>query len=258
VTAAGGWRPDAAETLAAENVLYPELAAHGQLATAIQAAATALGVDLGMVVPDTSDTRRCATVTSKAQDREPIRVGLGAVERWFLINGWSRGVELVSGATADLRQVVRAACAWRDSRSLDEFQAAAPFVQVSSLALAQERGPADAVAEKWRLMRAAWATDDRFGSVAALIEAAHAEPVLRQLFAYTSHTSLAFSTCTGYPYSQDIPRVDPGEDGGYIIRDPLTGDTIGEADDATSAVALVVAHLPTGVGPASAGTSGKT
>jgi hypothetical protein len=42
-----GWRPTpiervhAAETLAAENVLYPDLAAHGQLATAIHAAATA-------------------------------------------------------------------------------------------------------------------------------------------------------------------------------------------------------------------------
>jgi hypothetical protein len=87
-----------------------------------------------------------------------------------------------------------------------------------------------------------------------IIDAAHARPVLRQLFPYTSHASLCFSTCTGFPYSDDIPRVDPGERG-YVLRG-LADEVIGEADDADGAIDLLLAHLPAGVGPAVAGTAG--
>src|SRR5262249_34453801 len=99
VTAPAGWKPNAPETLAAENVLYPELAAHGQLARAIQAAAAELAVDLGAVVPVESHARRSARVGSTVPERKPLKIGIGAVERWFLVSGWSRGVQLVSGAT---------------------------------------------------------------------------------------------------------------------------------------------------------------
>src|SRR5262249_7126818 len=191
VTAPAGWKPNAPETLAAENVLYPELASHGQLARAIQAAAAELAIDLGSVPSAESDPRRWARVDSTTPDREPMRIGIGAVERWFLVSGWSRGVELVSGATRDLEEVVRAAAAWRSGASLNEIEDAASFVKVSTLARAHERGPGDAVAEQWRLLRARWKTDDdRFRFVVDIIEAAYAAPELRQLFPYTSHATL--------------------------------------------------------------------
>jgi len=111
-----------------EQALYPELAAHRQLAGAIQAAAAELGLDLGTVAPG-SDPRREASVDSSVPDRQRMTIGLGAVERRFLIKGGSPGVALVGGATPDLREVVRAAAGWRRGASLDEIQQAAPFVQ---------------------------------------------------------------------------------------------------------------------------------
>jgi hypothetical protein len=78
---------------------------------------------------------------------------------------------------------------------------------------------------------------------------------LRQLFPYTSHTALCFSTCTGFPYSDDVPRIDPREDGGYVLRTRLMGEVIGEADNAENAIAMLLAHLPASVGPAAAGTA---
>ena len=255
VTAPAGWKPNAPETWAAEDVLYPELALHGQLARAIRAAAAELVVELGSVASDKRDPRRGASVDSSMPDRKAIGICIGAVERRFLISGWSRGVQLVTGATPDLGEVVRAAAAWRRGASLDEIQKAAPFVKVSNLSRAHERGPADAVAEQWRLLRAHWDQDDRFRFVADIIEAAHAAPMLRQLFPYTSHASLCFSTCTGFPYSDVIPRIEPREGDGYVLRSRFMGDVIGEANDAESAIAILLTHLPANVGPAVAGTA---
>lgn len=255
ITAPAGWKPNAPETVAAENLLYPELASHGQLARALEAAAAELAVDLGTVEANARDPRRWAHVDSSVPERKPMKVGIGAVERWFLVSGWSLGVQLVGGATPEVDAVVRAAAAWRSGACLDEIHEAARFVKVDSLARAHERGPVDAVAEQWRLLRAGWSSDDRFRFLVDIITAAHTVPVLRQLFPYTSHASLCFSTCTGFPYSDDIPRIDPRKGGGYVLRSPYTDDLIGEADDADSAVALLSAHLPTGVGPATAGTA---
>jgi Family of unknown function (DUF6193) len=251
--------------MAAEDALYPELALHGQLAGAIQAAAAELALDLGTVAPG-HNPRRGAFVGSSVPGRKPMRIGIGAAERWFLIDGWSRGVQLVSGATPDLREAVRAAAGWRRGASLDEIQQAAPFVQVSDRARTHERGPADEVAEQWRLARAPVGRDDRFRFVKDLIEAAYAVPQLRQLFPYTSHFTLCFSTCTGYPYSDDIPCIEPSPEekvytlhqcDGYVLRNRM-GDVIGEADDAESAITALLAHLPANVGPAVAGTADET
>ena len=248
-----------------EQALYPELAAHRQLAGAIQAAAAELGLDLGTVAPG-NNPRHGAFVGSSMPDRKPMEIRLGAAERRFLIKGGSPGVALVGGATPDLREVVRAAAGWRRGASLDEIQQAAPFVQFRDLAR-EQGGPADAVAEQWRWLRDRWGRDDRRPYVADLIEAAYAAPQLRQLYPYTSHFTLRFSTRAG-PYGDDIPCIQPWPEekvyglrqcDGYVLRNRLMGgDVIGEADDAESAITLLLAHLPANVGPAVAGTADET
>jgi hypothetical protein len=253
--------------MAAEDALYPELALHGQLAGAIQAAAAELALDLGTVAPG-YNPRRGASVASSVPGPGfvPMSIRIGAVERWFLIDGLDREGQLVSGATQDLREVVRAAAAWRRDASLAEIQQAAPFV-VSGRAFAHRRDPADLVAERWLQLRVSWGRDDRFPFVADLIEAAYAVPQLRQLYPYTSHFALCFSTCTGFPWGGNIPRIEPWpedkvyglhECDGYVLRNGFEGDVIGEADDAESAITALLAHLLANLGPAVAGTAGDT
>jgi hypothetical protein len=88
-----------------------------------------------------------------------------------------------------------------------------------------------------------------------VVEAAHAEPALRQLFPFTSHWSLHFTRCTGVPYSRDIPFIAPLGGGRYRVGDPTHGNTLGETDDPRHAISFVLDHLPASCGPAVAGTA---
>ena len=122
----------------------------------------------------------------------------------------------------------------------------------------------EAVAEIWRGTRAAWDSiapydGDRFGVMTDIIDAAYAVPVLRQLHVSTSHFTLQFSTCLEHPWSDDIPAIEPRQFNsradrppgpGYLVRNRPRGEVIGEADDAASAITLLLAHLPPNVSPA--------
>jgi hypothetical protein len=112
---------------------------------------------------------------------------------------------------------------------------------------ADERG--EAVEAKWRMLLQESATEAR------LVEAAYAEPKLRQLFPFTSLRALLFSQCTDYPYTWDIPLIEPRGDGRYLVMAADRVTSLGETDGAAEAVALVVAHLPADVGPAVAGSA---
>ena len=53
-----------------------------------------------------------------------------------------------------------------------------------------------------------------------LIDAAYAEPRLRQLFPWTGMAELRFSRCTDKRWTWDIPYVQPAEGGGYWVSGP--------------------------------------
>lgn len=131
-------------------------------------------------------------------------VNLGSQERVFLIAGWGQGVNLTAGSTDDLTKVAQAAAAWHEGVSLAAPASVAPFLEVSSLAAVHERGPKYAVAEKWRR----YLEPDPYEDL-DMIRAAHAQPRLRALFPFTSHGSLLFSRCTGFPFSRDISIIHP-------------------------------------------------
>ncbi|GCD92552.1 hypothetical protein EHYA_00190 [Embleya hyalina] len=88
-----------------------------------------------------------------------------------------------------------------------------------------------------------------------LLEAAAAEPALRQLFPFTSHWNLHFSSCTQFPYVVRVPFVEPLRDGRFRIRERGTGTEFDEVDSAAEAVAVVLAHAPADLGPAVAGNA---
>ncbi|QIY97678.1 DUF6193 family natural product biosynthesis protein [Streptomyces sp. S1D4-11] len=132
------------------------------------------------------------------------------------------------------------------------------------VAAAHRRGPADAVEARWRQPALAWQWRRErqevlrpgvgHPGIVDLIEVARAERT-RRLYPYTSHFALHLSSCTRYPYALRVPSVLPRHDGRFQVFVPRGGTLLGETDTAEAAVALVVAHLPAGLGPAVAGTA---
>lgn len=85
----------------------------------------------------------------------------------------------------------------------------------------------------------------------AVIEAASAEPRLRQLFPFPSHGCLNFHRNTDFPWSNDLPRIAGGVKG-YLVygAGDRYAELLGEVDTPQEAAALVVAHLPSDCGAA--------
>jgi hypothetical protein len=105
------------------------------------------------------------------------------------------------------------------------------------------------VSEGWRRV---W-DDGRVRS--ELLEAAYAEPRLRELFPWTGMGELHFSRCTETPWTWDIPYICPGMGGTYWVLGPSRNDAgIGQVATAGEAVAMVVERLPAGCGKAFLGT----
>ncbi|WP_051965793.1 DUF6193 family natural product biosynthesis protein [Kitasatospora mediocidica] len=89
-----------------------------------------------------------------------------------------------------------------------------------------------------------------YPGIVPLIEVAGVEPRLRQLYPFTSHYNLNFSSFTSYPWSIQVPSIDPLHDGRFRVRRPRSSEVIGFANSADAAVSLVVGNLPAGLGPA--------
>jgi Family of unknown function (DUF6193) len=180
--------------------LYPDVAASGSLAAALEAVAAEHGLMLGEIESNERQPLRHASVTSATPLRQSLNVTSGSAERCWVITGWGQGIWLISGSTEDLLEVARAAQLWREGVPLRDIQQRVPFVGLPGLAEAAEQGPAQVVAVQWQYLREE-ADEAPWPGQRALIEAAYAEPKLRQLYPYTSHWALRFSTTTGYPFS---------------------------------------------------------
>ncbi|MFE5676335.1 DUF6193 family natural product biosynthesis protein [Streptomyces erythrochromogenes] len=233
---------------------YPDLAAAGGLASALEGAAADLGVGIA-VVPGDWGPAISAGIAAPHPGRKPLSVRIGSRRRWFAVSGWSEGVELITGGTPDLHDVVRAGVAWGAGKSLAELTALLPFLHFGELAAAHERGPAAVVDVQWRLMREQAAIEAEFPEFGLLVEAAHAEPRLRRLYPFSSHWTLGFAAHTGSP-CPPVVAVSPAYGGRpYRVRESPQGDCLAEAATAQEAVALAVARLPPGLGAAVAGAA---
>lgn len=132
---------------------------------------------------------------------------------------------------------------WGRGRSLRELRAELSFLRSSKRAEAHERGPAAVVELQWHTMREQAAEEPDFTGSGELVEAAHAEPRLRQLHVFSSHWTLGFSSCTGYPFYVEVAIV-PSHHGSpfRLKKHPLSDDVLGEAATAEEAVALAVCN----------------
>ncbi|MFJ3791452.1 DUF6193 family natural product biosynthesis protein [Kitasatospora sp. NPDC090091] len=171
--------------------------------------------------------------------------------RTFQVNLQDNGTRLACGWTADLAEAVRATAAWTGGAGLEETRARAPFIRFRPWALAHEREPFGAVELTWRvkLDRIHMPPYDRHLRSHALLAAAYAQPVLRQLMPVNSHFDLWFSTSIKdfwkTPVGYTIHPYDEGLYGVWNKGEPLVRTKTPE-----EAVAMVVAALPEGLGPA--------
>jgi Family of unknown function (DUF6193) len=116
-------------------------------------------------------------------------------------------------------------------------------------------GEVDTSASGAAVVEAGWRAVREDGRVRPeLLEAAYAEPHLRQLFPWTGMGELHFSRCTGQRWTWDIPYILPAAEGTYWVAGPLRTESVGPAATARDAVAMVVDRLPPGCGPAFVGT----
>ncbi|TXS54380.1 DUF6193 family natural product biosynthesis protein [Streptomyces sp. t39] len=231
--------------------LYPDLVAAGGVAAAVERTAAGMATAVRVVVAD-GQTSLAAVDPPAVPPRRPLVLRLAADRRLFTVGGWSRGVELVRGSTTDLGDVVAAAVAWGEGRSLGDLHALFPFLSSDEQAMAHETGPEAVVDLQWRLLRERAAGETGFPAFGLLVEAAYAQPVLRRLSVFSSHWVLGFSAGTG-PSSGAEVAVAPAYGGRpYEVRRFLHEGVIGEAGTAEEAVALAIARLPADLGPARA------
>ncbi|WP_068924075.1 DUF6193 family natural product biosynthesis protein [Planobispora rosea] len=235
--------------------LYPDVAAKGSLAAALQEVAKEHGFVLGAAAADDTQPLLYASVPGATPLREDLGVSAGRISRYWLINGWGQGTPLISGQTWELSEVAKVAREWRNGTPLRDIQQSASFVELTYLAEAAEQGPAQLVSAQWEWVRQD-AEEAPWPEYRTLVEAAYAEPRLRQLFPYVSHWLLRFSTTTGAPFSPDVVCLHVGK-GGYVVKASSYGPSLGETASPEEAVALAARHLPADIGPAVAGAYGK-
>ncbi|WP_371502468.1 DUF6193 family natural product biosynthesis protein [Kitasatospora sp. NBC_00374] len=170
--------------------------------------------------------------------------------RQYGVRFHKQGAWLATGATADISALVRATAAWMSGADLEQTRAVAPFVRFGTWALAHERQPLGRVELAWwhKLDSFHLPPRDRHPRALALLQAAHAQPSLRQLMPVTSHFMLWFSATIDYPYARVGFSIDPYRDGRYLVRD--RGEVVARTATPEEAVAIVVAALPEDTGPA--------
>ncbi|WP_441166465.1 DUF6193 family natural product biosynthesis protein [Micromonospora sp. L31] len=225
--------------------IYPDVAAFGSLAAALHALAERDGLDL-----DGLTTEQAGWINVGARVARADRIAsvvMASEVRAFSSQLWSKGVCLSGGATGNLGVTAGLLAFWCGGAMLAEVRERYPFMNVGELALAHERGTA--VEVKWRLL-----LDSAPDLVRPAVQAAAGQPVLRGLFPFLSLNTLRFSRCTGYPYSADVPHIEPTYGNRFRVVTP-GGTLVAEGVNAREAAAVVASTLPPGFRSAVAGTA---
>ncbi|MFZ4299644.1 DUF6193 family natural product biosynthesis protein [Streptomyces cinereoruber] len=220
---------------------------------ALRAALGRTAEGLGLVLPESDrETRRLAEYVDAGRGRRAVVFPPGKRCRTFQMYVQGHGAPLAGGWTMDLDEVARAAAAWTGGAGLEETRARAPFIEFRPWALDHEREPFDPVELAWRVKLDLVHMPLHHGRTRphALLAAAYAQPVLRRLMPVNSHFDLWFSTSVKETWKAGIGySIRPyDEDGLYAVRN--RGRLLARTGTAEEAVAVPVAALPEGIGPA--------
>ncbi|MGW6708987.1 DUF6193 family natural product biosynthesis protein [Streptomyces sp. NPDC054956] len=220
---------------------------------ALRAALGRTAEELGLALPESDENwGRLAEYIDAAGGRRVMVCPPGEDRRTFQVNLQANRTRLACGWTADLAEAVRATAAWTDGAGLEETRARASFIRFRPWALVHEREPFGAVELTWltKLDRVHMLPSDRHPRAHALLAAAYAQPVLRRLMPVNSHFNLWFSTRIEEPWKTRVGYViHPYDEGFYGVWN--AGEVVARTETPEEAVALTVAALPKGIGPAS-------
>jgi hypothetical protein len=183
--------------------------------------------------------------------RAPLHIGAYTWTRRWSIRGADSflGYALIDGVTGDLTEIARVAQAWHDGASLDDIHQAAAFVHLTGLLEVPDGDPARLIESKWQLIRTE-ARERDWPANHALIEAAYAEPALRALYPFTSHTTLRFGSTIPPRYTivdvlLDADTRNPGQ---YTVSTRPVDENPARFATAEAAAAAAAALLPPDLG----------
>ncbi|MFF2302864.1 DUF6193 family natural product biosynthesis protein [Streptomyces sp. NPDC058128] len=218
---------------------------------ALRAALGRTAEGLGLLLPESDrDWGRLAEYVDARSGRRVMVCPPGERHRTFQVTLKENGTPLAWGWTADLDQVVRATAAWTGGAGLVETKARASFVRFRPWALDHEREPFGVVELTWRVkLDLIHMPPYDHPRAHALLAAAYAQPVLRQLMPVNSHFNLWFSTSVEEIWKRRIGYVIcPHHEGLYEVGNE--GRLVARTETPEEAVAFVVTALPEGLGPA--------
>ncbi|MGW7018732.1 DUF6193 family natural product biosynthesis protein [Streptomyces decoyicus] len=140
-----------------------------------------------------------------------------------------------------------------------------PKPDVADLTTAHTHGPAEALEARWQQLMRVWQWQRErhealtpgkpYPGIVPLLEAARADTCMRQLYPFTSHFTVNFSSSPRYPYVVRA-AVTPLHDGQFRVHRPGSSTVPAYAETAEEAVALAAARLTDGIGPTTADVGG--
>ncbi|WP_020524053.1 DUF6193 family natural product biosynthesis protein [Catelliglobosispora koreensis] len=189
-------------------------------AESLRDSAAAQGLSLPNVVPEADDPLKHATVPSTLGIRDPLEVGEGPEPGDFYFDGWGLGVHFIGGQTQELDELARVAHAWQTGVPVRDIQAMAAHSTLGSLAEAAEQGAEQVITAGWECLRAL-ASETGWPEYVAMVEAAHAEPVLRQHFPYTGMYEIRFLDQV-LPFGRTLVQIVRAHQGFHVSADGQT------------------------------------
>lgn len=238
------------------DVHYPDVVAAGSLAAALQAVAAESGPLFPVTVPE-GNPLGYAIVPSTVPHRNALAINAYTWKRNWYIRGEEafQNLELIGGDIDDLAEVAKAARAWHGGAALAEIRAAAPFVHLSGRFEVADNDPAQLTASEWQHIRTE-ASEADWPEYLELVEAAYAESALRALYPFTSHWTLRFSISTRPYLTTLLPCLAaPRREGRYTVSANFMSEVIAETTTADEAVAVLLRHMPSSLGPVTSGSA---
>jgi hypothetical protein len=235
-----GWMADTEGIWGEDARWYPDIVAAGDACRAWQAEFDRQGA--AVQVRQWGGDRPYLYATAGESDGPNANLMLWRRERKFRLALRTGKFWMLHGFAADLATAARAAQSWLGGARPGEVAAAWPFL--GSIALAEAR-------ERRDVREAAWLNmyENHMGNPVTLptqpfIALAFHEPRLRALRPYTSHTILCFSKTAEYPFSMDLPIVEPATAPGRFVVRTRDGRVFDETD-AAGALRIVLSELET-------------